>query len=345
MKISDAKNILIIKWGALGDIIASTPAIRTVREAFPNAKIVLLTNRLMKDIIPPKTLVDELLIDENIESRGFVGLITILKLLFKLQQKKFDLAINLRWTSDRCAILTYLSGAKLRVSSGPKGLMNLYNIKVEHPAGRYHEIHRNLDIIKALGINNFTTDAYTFISDIDKHFVNDFFNTNSLIKGKTICIHPGASKINRAWAADKFKEIASMLVSEFNVKVLVTWGKLEYNLAKTVAGYSDNIIIAPETKTIGELSALIQNCSMFISNCTGPMNIAVAVKTPVIALLGSSHPLDWGPYGEIHRTIKSPIDLEHYSDETEQQAFDAIQVSSVWDVVKKRWIEISSQKI
>ena len=70
------------------------------------------------------------------------------------------------------------------------------------------------------------------------------------------------------------------------------------------------------------------------------MNVANAVDTPIVALLGSTDPLDWSPFGEIHRTIKSPFLLPEYTDEDERQALDKISVADVWSVVEKRWTEL-----
>jgi ADP-heptose:LPS heptosyltransferase len=81
---------------------------------------------------------------------------------------------------------------------------------------------------------------------------------------------------------------------------------------------------------------------MFISVCTGPMNVANAVRTPIVALLGSTDPLDWSPYGEIHRTIKSPLVLQYYTDDDERKAFEEITMDSVWNVVEKRWNELKT---
>jgi ADP-heptose:LPS heptosyltransferase len=82
---------------------------------------------------------------------------------------------------------------------------------------------------------------------------------------------------------------------------------------------------------------------MIISNCTGPMNVAMAVETPVVAILGSSHPADWGPYGEIHRTIKSSLYLDGYTDDEEHQAMKAISVDEVWTVAANRWDELHTE--
>ncbi|MDH7605165.1 MAG: glycosyltransferase family 9 protein [Melioribacter sp.] len=341
----EVKNILIIKWGALGDLIASTSAIKTVRENFPNAHITLLTNKLMTQIIPQNFLVDEHIIVNTDRNKVVDSIFKQLLIILKLRRRKFDLGINLRWTSERAALITYLSAAKVRVSSGPKKLMNLYTIKLEHPKGRYHEIHRNLDIVKAVGCSVSDENPVVFISQEEQKYADMFFEKNKLKKANTICIHPGASKSIRAWMPERFAEIGIRLVKKFDVNILLTWGKGEEKLVSYVAEQIGNkAIISASTETIGQLAAMIKNCSMFFSNCTGPMNVSVAVKTPTIALLGSSHPVDWGAFGNKHINIKSPLNLEHYSEEDEKKAMEALSIDYVWEIVKKRYTEIQGQK-
>ena len=341
MNLKEINRILIVKWGALGDIVMSTSAIKTVRENFPGAKITIVSNQLMKQILPEGFLCDEILIIKTKGNRVDEPLKNQLKLITQLRRRKFDLAVNLRWTSERGAMLAYLSGAKYRVSSGPKNVMGLYNIHADAPSGRYHEIHRNLDIVKALGLIVNDEIPVVHISDADKIFAKELFYKNRLNKNQTVCIHPGASRSIRAWMPDRFREIAKRITENLNARVIVTWGGEEEDLAKYVAeGSGENVLVCEKTKSVGELAAVIHNSKMFFSNCTGPMNVAVAVRTPVIALLGSSDPADWGPYGDINRYIKSPLVLEHYSDEDEKKAMEMIDVESVWDLVQKRWKEL-----
>ena len=59
---ANPKSILIIKWGALGDMVISTGAIRSVKETYPDARVVLLSNSLMKQIAPGGSIIDELIV-------------------------------------------------------------------------------------------------------------------------------------------------------------------------------------------------------------------------------------------------------------------------------------------
>lgn len=339
---SSRKKILIIKWGALGDLVASTPAIKTLRENFPNAHITLFTNNLMNQIIPPGFWADDHIIINTIGNKIEDSIFNQLKLFFELRRKKFDIAVNLRWTSERAALITFMSGSKTRISSGPKNMMWVYTNKIIHPVGHYHEIHRNLDIVKALGLAKINEAPEVYISDSNKTFADNFFEKNKLSSCGVVCIHPGASKPVRAWMPERFAEIGKLLSDKYKLKIVVTWGEKEKEIATNVVQMiGGNAVLCDETKTIGDLSAIINKCNMFFSNCTGPMNVAVAVKTPVVALLGSSDETDWGAYGKEHTNIKSPLRLEQYTDEDEKRAMEAITVEHVWKIISEKWEQLN----
>lgn len=340
MKLVPAENILIIKWGALGDLIMATSAIKAVRDNYPNAKITMLSNLIMKELLPEGYIIDEYIFLSRSGRHVNESFLNQLWMLRELRKRKFDLAINLKWKSERASVLTFLSGTKERIGYHQKYFSFCYTHQIVHPEGHYQEVDRNLDIVKSFGIKVNDATPIIFISDEDKKFADDFFVSHSLLKENTICIHPGASKASRAWLPERYVELSKKMISEFGVKILVTWGINELNLANgIVESIGSNAILSSKTKSIAELGAMIAHCKLFISVCTGPMNVANAVGTPIIALLGSTDPLDWSPVGEIHRTIKSPLVLEHYTDEDERKALDDISVQNVLNVAEEKWNE------
>ncbi len=340
MKLVPAENILIIKWGALGDLIMATSAIKAVRDNYPNAKITMLSNSIMKELLPEGYIINEYIFLNRSGRHVNESFLNQLWMLRELRKRKFDLVFNLKWKSERASVLTYLSGGKKRIGYNQKYFSFCYTDHIMHPEGRYQEVDRNLDIVRSFGIKVNDSNPVIFISDEDKKFADVFFLSRSLLKENTICIHPGASKASRAWLPERYVELSKKMISELGVKVLVTWGANELNLAKgIVESIGADAILSPKTKSIAELAAMIAHCKLYISVCTGPMNVANAVRTPIIALLGSTDPLDWSPVGKIHRTIKSPLVLEHYTDEDERKALDDISVQSVVNVVKEKWNE------
>ncbi len=337
-------NILIIKWGALGDLIASTPAIRSVRESFPEARITLLTNKLMTQIIPAGFIVDDHIIVNTERNKVKDSLLKQIATIFKLRRRKYDLALNLRWTSERAALIAYLSGATRRAGSGPESMKNLYTDFIPHPKGRYHEIHRNLDIVKAAGCKNITDKPIVSVSPEDEEFAGKIFDESFEKNQPILCIHPGASRPVRTWLPERFAEIGKRFINKYNGRVLLTWGKGEEELVKFVADeIGKGAVISKATDTIGKLAAVIKKSTLFFSNCTGPMNVAVAAGTPVVALLASSDPVDWGAYGDIHLNIKSPLVLESYTDDDERCAMEALQTEYVWELLRKKFEAITKE--
>ncbi|MGK9477388.1 glycosyltransferase family 9 protein [Melioribacter sp. OK-6-Me] len=338
-------NILIIKWGALGDLIASTPAIRSVRESYPDARITLLTNKLMTQILPAGFIIDDHIIVNTHKNKVKDSLLRQIATILKLRRRKYDLALNLRWTSERAALITYLSGAIKRAGSGPERMKNVYTNFIPHPKGRYHEIHRNLDIVKAAGCKTIIDKPVVAITKEEEEFASRIFE-DFFEKGKPVlCIHPGASRPVRAWLPERFAEIGKRFIKNYNGKVLLTWGKGEEELVQFVAEKIGNgAVISKATDTIGKLAAVIKKSTLFFSNCTGPMNVAVAAGTPVVALLASSDPLDWGAYGELHLNIKSPLVLDSYSDEDERRAMEALETDYVWELLSKRFEKITEER-
>lgn len=331
------ERILLLKWGALGDIVVATPTIKTIRKAFPKAKIILLSNKLMSEIVPSGSLVDEVIIHD---SQNWLKLVTFLR------QQNFDLAFNFRWESDQCALLTWLSGARYRLGSGPRHLMFLYNVHIPSPQEWYHQIYRHLNFVKVLGIKIEDEIPYVYYSDEDTEEVDSFFSQQDVQKGMVLGMHPGTNKPGKtkAWPMERFIEVGKRFVNKYRTPILITWGPEEKGEAITVSKALEPYgILAPETKTINRLAVLIKNCRLYLCNCSGPMHVATAVQTPVVALLGAEHPDHWGPIGEIHRMVVSPYKRklrDAYSENEQRIAKELITIEEVWKILDQRWEEL-----
>jgi len=334
------QRILIIKWGALGDVIASTVAIRAVRETFPRATLTLLSNRLMVEVCPPGTFCDEVIVyDAQHFSLG-----EEIHLLNQLRKRKFDCAINLRWMSERSAVLCWLAGAKVRAGMALRGVRWLYTHKAPFPKGRRHEFLRHLDIVHAIGCPMKEPEPFVFISNDDKQFAESWFAQRGLTKQTTLHLHPGASVASKAWMPERFAEVGKRFVKTTQKNVIITRGQHEHKLSEHVANMiGTNSFIVPQT-TIGQLAAIVALSGLSICNYSGVMNVAMAVKTPLIAL-GCTSPEDWGPYGELHRTINKAADKDSYTDEERSNAMKKITVDEVWNVLLQRWNELYAKKV
>lgn len=323
-------RILVIKSGALGDLIAGTTAVTALRRAYPSAAITALANSLLREVAPAGTLFDEIIPAPTTAS-------SYLSVIRTLRSRRFDLAVNLRWSSEGAALLARLSGARQIAGSGPSIGRWLYTVRAPNAPGRRHEFLRHLDIVAALGIETGEPEAYVHVSDDDRACASGFLGP---VTEHPVVLHPGASSPSKAWMAERFAEVAGRLRREEGARVIVTWGPGERDLASAVAREA-GAELGPPT-TIGQMAALVARAELCICNYSGVMNIAMAVRTPLVAL-GCTSAEDWGPYGALHRTVNAAGERDSYTDEQRRAAMRSIAVDTVWQVVRTRHRELAGQ--
>lgn len=335
----ELNNILVLKWGALGDLIAGTVALRALRRTFPRAKITMLTTPLMFEVCPPGTLADDIILYEP----GSRSIYDHVVLVATLRRRKYDAVFNLRWSSERSALITLLCGALRRIGSGPRGWQWVYTIKAPSTEGRRHEFLRHLDIVRAAGMSVDEPEPFVYFSTEDTEFARYFLNDNELATSGFVIMHPGASTLSKAWPAERFAEIGRRFICRFHQRVVVSWGRDEESLARqVVSDVGPEAALAPGT-TIGQLSALMSLSGLCVCNYSGVMNIGMAVRTPLVAI-GCTSVEDWGPYGQLHRTVNSSGGKDSYSERDRFSMMNAISVEAVWKVVEQRWRELHPEQ-
>src|SRR3990167_2028582 len=146
------KNILIIRTDRIGDVVLTTPAIKALRDAFPQARMTILVSPGTKDLVEGNELLDEVLIDDRHgEHRGLFGYGKIVSLL---RRRKFDLVINYH-TKKRTNLLCFLAGIPVRTGYKNNKFGFLLNrpVKDERHFGKKHEAQYCLDILREFGID------------------------------------------------------------------------------------------------------------------------------------------------------------------------------------------------
>ena len=283
------KRILIFSFSFIGDAVLSTAVIQPLRSHFPNAHITFLVGRNAYDLIANDPQLDSTLIYDN---RGeHAGLRGRLKLIRMLRREKFGLVVNLRDSfTARC------------IGSEHWGLVR--GDRERHAVTRY------LEVLSRHGVN--TTDAHPHLQLTETERAKAYrFLTDAGVKSERtlIGIHPGGNWIYKLWNAEKYAQLASTLSKEKNAEILLFSGPNERELQAQVADMMDTPPVLVKTENLREVAALIAACDVYIGNDTGPMHIAAAVGTPVVALFGSTNHIRSGPYGEQHIVVQSGLDL------------------------------------
>ena len=298
-------RILLVRTDRIGDVLLTTPAIEAVRRKFPMAHIAVMVRPYAKDIVDGNPYIDEVIIyDKYGEDKSIIASYALAR---RLQEKNFDVAVIFHPT-NRTHIIAYLAGIPRRIGYD-RNFPFLLTEKVHHAkqSGKMHEIDYAIDMLKPLGITDVgQKKLYMPIKRKSENSVNSLFvaegiNTND----KIVVFHPGASCNSKIWPTDRFAEVANRLIQDFNVKVIIVGGENEKDVscAKMMKDTMLSHAVSFAGKlSISELASCLKRACVFISNDSGPVHIASAVETPVIAIFGRAlaglSPHRWGPVGE-----------------------------------------------
>lgn len=295
----NAPRILIVRTDRMGDCILSTPVIRALRVAFPDAYLGMMVrpgNRELVEGHPGLNVV--VLYDKEGPERSWRG---TLRFAAKLRIHRFDTALILHST-NRVILLAWLAGIRRRIGYARRLAWLLTDsVPYVKREGSRHELEYNLDLLRNLGVESKERDLFVPITPIQEAKVAAFLKAHSTNgEAPLIAIHPGASCPSKRWPADRFAAVADSLIERCGARVVVVTGPDEIATGETVlASMRHPALHALGTLSLGELACLFKQSRALISNDSGPVHLACAMKTPVVAIFGrwggGLSPTRWGP--------------------------------------------------
>lgn len=289
-------RIVIVEVNWIGDILFSTPFIRAVREAHPDAHIACLIHPRCREMLASNPRVDELIIyDEEGAHRGIGGKA---KLVRELRKRRFDTAFILHRSFTK-ALLIYLAGIPERIGYATKRRGPVLTKAVEAPADGLHKVEYFLRVAETAGIPVRSRSYEFFVMDADRKRVEGLLAAGGVAGGERIVvINPGGNWDKKRWPEENFARLADRLVERFGVKIVITGAEKDAALAGDIgARMSAGAFIVAGRTTLRELGALMEKASLVVANDTGPMHMAVAMGAKVVALFGPTSPAITGPYG------------------------------------------------
>jgi len=290
------RKILIIKPRAAGDVLLSTPVAANLRNTFPNAMITFLTERGGAEILRGSPWVDEVLLLEP-------GFFSRARLIGRLRKERFDLVFDL-FANPGTALFTLLTGARLRIGYALRFRRFGYTLAVRPRGGEVHNTDFNLDALRALGIEPGKIPPQVFLDDEERRFAAQFLRSQHA-GARMVGLSIGGGWETKRWRPLSFIELGRRIVREEDASVIILYGPDEAEEAAMIAeGIGERSVLPPCT-SLRELAALAEACDVVISNDTGPMHIAAAVGTPVLAIFGPTRPELQGPVGASHAVVRN----------------------------------------
>ena len=292
----DKKNILIVNVNWVGDVIFSTPFIKAVRDAYPDSYIACLLHPRCVDVLKDNVRLDEIITyDEEGIHKNLFGK---LKLIAGLRKKNFDIAFILHRSLTK-ALITFLAGAKERVGYPTKRRGMFLTNQVEIPDSETHKVEYFLNLARACKIAPGDVSYEFFIAGSDRQKIVAFLKDNGIgDKDLLIVLCPGGNWGPKRWPKENFALLGDLFIKKLGARVVISGAKKDIALAGEIKKLMDNIpVISCGKTTLKELGALLEHADLVVANDTGPMHLAVAMKTKVIALFGPTSPRLTGPYG------------------------------------------------
>lgn len=300
------KRILIIMTAGIGNMLLFIPTLRAIRNGFPEAKIDLLVEpRGTKDLVKGCPYIDNVLIFDT--SKPMPVRINFIR---ELQKEKYNLTI-VSYTSQNLhsLFITLVIRSPYRIGYDTEGMDFIYNIKVQ--VEKKHEVEVNLDLIRKLGIKVDNKELQIWLTPEDRKFGEEFFENYDIKKSDLVIgMHAGAYRDFwfKRWDKKKFAKLGDILHKEFKAKIILFGGRDEIELCEQIKNLMVNQpIIATGKTTIKQTASLIERCNLFISNDSGLMHLAVAVKIPVVAIFGPTNPEKNAPYGKRNVIVRKNL--------------------------------------
>ena len=281
-------RILIIKPSSLGDVVYALPAVNLIRKKFADVHISWLINDTLASLLKHCPVIDELIPFERQRFSALVQLPRFGDFLATLQGKGFDIVVDLQGLL-RSGLMSWVTLAPRRIglSDAREGARLFYTEVVNVP--RAHAVDRYILAARHLGCDSGPV-------EFPLGLVGE-----SPAEPLLIAINPSARWKTKLWGADKFGELVRRLPRD---RVVLTGSAAERDQIERIAQGCRNV--AGQTNLF-ELAELYRQCAVVITNDSGPMHVAAAVGTPVVAIFGPTDPVLTGPYRKQHVVLRAGI--------------------------------------
>jgi lipopolysaccharide heptosyltransferase II len=285
------QRILITRMKFIGDVVLTTPVIRSLRAAFPNAFLAYMGDAGAVSLLQENPFLNQI-IPFDFSRPTYLEQPRVSWLLRRL---RFDWVIDL-FGNPRSALLTYLTGAPVRVGLERKGRGRLYTLQVRDDGRPKSAVEFHLQFLRALGVEPVVHPPELFLTERERTDAAALIATDRPL----VVLHPGATWPAKRWLPERFALLAGRLRGERNVTVVLSGGPDEAPLLDEVRKLA---VPAPEIVlglSLRQLAALYARASVVVSNDAGPMHIAAAVGTPTIGIFGPGEEQIWFPYRQDH---------------------------------------------
>ncbi len=302
-----AMRILVRMPNWIGDLVMATPVLIDLRRFFPKAEITAMVRAPLGELLEKEGVIDEVFSFER-PKNGFLRRVAGRDIVKKIEAGGYDLGILLTH-SFSSAWWFWQGGVKRRVGYGSP--LRSWMLTDVIPKGeKEHQVDAYKRILGALGIQKSGTEPRIVLAQEEKEAALESLKKWGYKKGgKLVGINPGAAYGSaKCWPLQRFRSLALKLLEEEGVSLLFFGdGSTKDLVGEICRGLPSRVMNLAGFTSLRELAALIEACTVFVTNDSGPMHLAAALGKPLVALFGSTDQEKTGPYGKRGEVIDKKV--------------------------------------
>lgn len=305
---TDFKKILVTKYLGMGSIMLATPMLRALRVKYPQSNIVLLTFDKNAELAGVLDMINEVAAIRTSSFSKFA--IDTFRILCRLHHEKFDVVFDLEFFARFSRMVSYFSGAKVRVGYYLPELWkgDLLTHKI------YFNPHKHVSEVFAAQIKPFVGEISDFTLTLPRLDEEASQRIKSLLEEKnvnqeklivTVNVNSSELCLERRWPKQNFIDLISYISDSLNqnAKVILVGSRDDVEYLKIIYDaftkrVRDNVLNFAGLLNMKEFIALIKLSRIFISNDSGPLHIASALGIRTISFFGPESPDRYGPLGK-----------------------------------------------
>jgi lipopolysaccharide heptosyltransferase I len=340
-------RFLVIRLSSIGDIVHALPAVAALGQSFPRAEIHWLIENRYAPLLAGNPYVHRIIPLDTLSWRGSLPPASIVeemaKTLMGLRGITYEAAVDFQglWKS---AIIALLTGAKERVGLAEPWLREpsaavLYTERVS-AAGRQHVIEESLALVEYLGARvglwqfplPHTPEADQYVDDQLAHLeARDF-----------MIVNPGGGWKAKRWAPENYALLLRHLEPRFNGKILLTGSLEENELISGILSSAGTNRAFYLPSSVVQFIALARRAKLFLGGDTGPMHLAAAVGTPLVAIHGPTDPARNGPFNKADISLYNQAPVNHTRRNSNATYIEGISVESVGAAIEERLARVNA---
>ncbi len=288
----------------IGDAVMTVPALHAVRQSFPQAQITVVANPLVASLFEYHPDCDEVLVyDKKGAHDGVPG---FLRFVTRLRGRKFDGAILFQ-NAVEAAIMAFLAGIPCRIGYATDGrrLLLTHPVAIGETERRLHHTDYYLHMLGEAGMKPETKTMTLALRQGEQSWAS-----RELPAGPVAAINPGAAYGSaKRWIPERFAAVADRLIEEYGLSIILTGGPAEAEIGRDIAQAMKhpcrNFIGATGVR---QMMALLAACRLVVTNDSGPMHVAAAFGTPLVAIFGPTDHTTTSPWSERSRVVRHPVE-------------------------------------